>query len=164
MEIVDWINLGAIVLVAVGWSPPRSKFPLAQAVMVRLQDFEFNCLPFVTRAVHQRVHPPVEESVLALQPADPEGAGGVVLPAAPVGLGEPSEVGILHSCIPPATPPGARDYEEVGHGALRPTKQTRDKGILTKGALCFQRGCKRFFSALTGLLSKSHCLQRSRSL
>lgn len=63
--------------------------------------------------MHDGVDPPVDQPVLGLEPGYPEGARGVVPPAAPVGPAEPAQLGVLARRVPFAAPLGARHPEQV---------------------------------------------------
>lgn len=63
--------------------------------------------------MHNSIDTPVHESVFGLEAGDPEGASGVVPPAALIRRGEPPNLGVLLGAPPLATPLGAGHPEDI---------------------------------------------------
>lgn len=88
-------------------------------------------IPSVARAVHERVQPPVEQTVFTLQSANPHRTRRVVNPAASVRSAEPVELSVRFRWTPFPTPFCTRNSKHGHQISLSPFAEiARRKNII----------------------------------
>lgn len=81
-------------------------------------------LPLIAAAVHQRVDPPVEHTVLGFESQDPKRARQVVLTAAAIRLRQSAHFDVVPRTPALAAPLGTRYSEHVGQVPALPAPRS----------------------------------------